>query len=46
MNKAFVKESSEENDDDLDVAQPAIPQVRRTTLRPLATAACAMNCCI
>jgi transcription elongation factor GreB len=34
MNKAFVKESSEENDDDLDVAQPAIPAGAKNYITP------------
>src|SRR5580698_7461786 len=34
MNKAFVKESSEENDDDLDVAQPEIPPGTKNYITP------------
>lgn len=34
MNKAFVKESSEENDDDLDVAQPEIPAGTKNYITP------------
>lgn len=34
MNKAFVKESSEENDDDLDAAQPAIPPGAKNYITP------------
>src|SRR3954451_4188012 len=34
MNKAFVKESSDENDDDLDVAQPAVPAGTKNYITP------------
>jgi transcription elongation factor GreB len=34
MNKAFVKESSEENDDDLDVAQPDVPAGTKNYITP------------
>jgi transcription elongation factor GreB len=34
MNKAFVKESSEDSDDDLDVAQPAIPAGAKNYITP------------
>jgi transcription elongation factor GreB len=34
MNKAFVKESSEDNDDDLDVAQPDIPAGTKNYITP------------
>src|ERR1700685_2804300 len=34
MNKAFVKESSEENDDDLDVAQPEVPAGTKNYITP------------
>ena len=34
MNKAFVKESSEESDDDLDAAQPAIPAGAKNYITP------------
>src|SRR6266702_7689358 len=34
MNKAFVKESSEKNDDDLDVAQPEIPAGTKNYITP------------
>ena len=34
MNKAFVKESSEESDDDLDVAQPEIPAGAKNYITP------------
>jgi transcription elongation factor GreB len=34
MNKAFVKESSDENDDDLDAAQPAIPAGAKNYITP------------
>ncbi|MDE1183521.1 transcription elongation factor GreB [Paraburkholderia sp.] len=34
MNKAFVKESSEENDDDLDAAQPAMPPGTKNYITP------------
>ncbi|RFU46817.1 transcription elongation factor GreB [Paraburkholderia sp. DHOC27] len=34
MNKAFVKESSDESDDDLDAAQPAIPAGAKNYITP------------
>ncbi|HVE06105.1 MAG TPA: transcription elongation factor GreB [Paraburkholderia sp.] len=34
MNKAFVKESNEDNDDDLDVAQPEIPAGTKNYITP------------
>jgi len=34
MNKAFVKESTEENDDDLDAAQPEIPAGTKNYMTP------------
>src|SRR5246127_4316438 len=34
MNKAFVKESSEESDEDLDAAQPAIPAGAKNYIPP------------
>ncbi len=34
MNKAFVKESSEDSDDDLDVAQPEIPAGTKNYITP------------
>lgn len=34
MNKAFVKESSDENDDDLDVAQPEMPAGAKNYITP------------
>jgi transcription elongation factor GreB len=34
MNKAFVKESSDDNDDDLDVAQPEIPAGTKNYITP------------
>src|ERR1700761_7483216 len=34
MNKAFVKEASEENDDDLDVAQPDVPAGTKNYITP------------
>src|SRR6202012_1600029 len=34
MNKAFVKESSEESDDDLDVAQPDVPAGTKNYMTP------------
>src|SRR5215475_4943520 len=34
MNKAFVKESTDENDDDLDVAQPEVPAGAKNYMTP------------